>query len=103
MTKRSYSTIVPTPAATPVGLELSQNGRRVVHVERDRLVAGERLTPRESEVAKLVLRGFNNKDIAQQLGLQVGTVKIHLHRIYRKLGVPNRMVFLLNTLSKKLS
>ena len=112
MTKRFYSTIVSTLAATPVGLgnrgtnkrhELSRNRRRVMLVELDRLVADERLTPRKSEVAELVLRGFGNKVIARQLGLQVGTVKIHLHHIYRKLGVPNRTVFLLNTLSKKLS
>jgi DNA-binding NarL/FixJ family response regulator len=59
----------------------------------------ERLTQRESEVAKLVLQGLGNKIIARELGLQVGTVKIHLHHIYRKLGVPNRRVFLFNTLS----
>ena len=79
--------------------ELIQNRRRVMLVELDRLVADEPLiTPRESEVAELVLRGFGNKVIARKLGLQVGTVKIHLHHIYQKLGVPNRM-----TLSKKLS
>ena len=50
-----------------------------------------------------MLRGFANKVIARQLGLQVGTVKIHLHHIYRKLSVPNCTVFLLNTLSKKQS
>ncbi len=112
MTKRSYSTIISTLAATPAGPgnpgtnkrhELIQNRRRVVLVELDRLVADEPLTPRESEVAELVLRGLGNKVIARKLGLQVGTVKIHLHHIYQKLGVPNRMVFLLNTLSKKLS
>ena len=61
--------------------------------------ADERLTPRESEVAKLVLRGHGNKVIARELGLKVGTVKIHVHNIYRKLGVPNRRVFLFQALT----
>ena len=84
MSKRSYSAIISTLAATPVGPGNPGSN--------DRLVADEPLTPRESEVADLVLRGFGNKVIARNLGLQVGTVKIHLHHIYQKLGVPNRMV-----------
>ena len=65
----------------------------------NRMIVNERLTQRESEVARLVLQGLGNKTIARELGVQVGTVKIHLHHIYRKLGVPNRRVFLFNTLS----
>ena len=48
------------------------------------------LTPRELDVVRLVSSGLPNKSIARQLGLQVGTVKIHLHNIYKKLSVPNR-------------
>jgi two-component system nitrate/nitrite response regulator NarL len=48
------------------------------------------LTPRELDVVRLVSTGLPNKSIAHQLGLQEGTVKIHLHNIYRKLSVPNR-------------
>jgi len=48
------------------------------------------LTPRELDVVRLVSSGLPNKSIAHQLGLQEGTVKIHLHNIYRKLSVPNR-------------
>jgi DNA-binding NarL/FixJ family response regulator len=48
------------------------------------------LSERESEVAALVVQGLPNKVIARRLGIREGTVKIHLHSIYRKLGVENR-------------
>jgi two-component system nitrate/nitrite response regulator NarL len=46
------------------------------------------LSPREREVALLVARGLSNKEVARELGLCDGTVKIHLHS--QKLGVKNR-------------
>lgn len=48
------------------------------------------LTARERAVAELVAEGRRNRDIAAELGIAEGTVKIHLHRIYEKLGVGNR-------------
>jgi DNA-binding NarL/FixJ family response regulator len=48
------------------------------------------LSPREREVAVLVARGLSNKEVARQLGLREGTVKTHLHNIYRKLAVDGR-------------
>jgi DNA-binding NarL/FixJ family response regulator len=48
------------------------------------------LTSREQQVAALVCRGHSNKLIAQELKLTEGTVKIHLHRVFRKLNVSNR-------------
>jgi len=48
------------------------------------------LTPRERQVAFLVARGLSNKDVARELGLSEGTVKIHLHNIFQKLGAKNR-------------
>ncbi|MBL0408381.1 response regulator transcription factor [Microvirga aerilata] len=48
------------------------------------------LTSREREIVTLVAEGQSNKEIARKLGLADGTVKIHLHRIYNKLGVSNR-------------
>jgi two-component system nitrate/nitrite response regulator NarL len=38
----------------------------------------------------LVAEGRSNKEIARHLGVTDGTVKIHLHNIYRKLDVSNR-------------
>jgi len=48
------------------------------------------LTLRESEIIGLVCHGLSNKEIARRLDLQEGTVKVHLHNIYMKIGVPNR-------------
>jgi two-component system nitrate/nitrite response regulator NarL len=48
------------------------------------------LSPRERGVALLIAGGLSNKDIARELGLRLGTVKIHVHNIFRKLGVTNR-------------
>jgi DNA-binding NarL/FixJ family response regulator len=53
--------------------------------------AVELLTPREIEVVRLVARGLRNKKIAHSLSIVEGTVKIHLNRIYEKLGVDNRV------------
>lgn len=48
------------------------------------------LGPREAEVLLLVSRGLRNADIAQELRISPSTVKRHLERVYRKLGVHNR-------------
>jgi DNA-binding CsgD family transcriptional regulator len=49
------------------------------------------LTPREREVMHWVSQGKSNWEVAQILGCVEQTVKKHLQRIYRKLGVKNRM------------
>ena len=48
------------------------------------------LTPREGEIVRLAATGLVNKSIGRKLGVSEGTVKLHLHNIYRKLGVTNR-------------
>jgi DNA-binding CsgD family transcriptional regulator len=50
----------------------------------------EQFTTREREVMILVAIGLSNKEIGRQLDLSDGTVKIHLHNIYKKAGVANR-------------
>lgn len=49
-----------------------------------------RLTPREREIVKLVCRGMKNKEIAEQLMITPGTVKVHLMHIFEKTGVKDR-------------
>lgn len=49
------------------------------------------LTKREQEIVDHVLQGKQNKDIAALAGIKTGTVKIHLARIYKKLGIKNRV------------
>jgi two-component system nitrate/nitrite response regulator NarP len=48
------------------------------------------LTPRESAIVELVCRGMRNREIADCLSLTEGTVKVHLHNVYRKFGVNSR-------------
>ena len=49
-------------------------------------------TPREREIARLVGQGRSNAEIAKALGIREATVKGHLWRLYRKIGVSNRTV-----------
>jgi len=49
------------------------------------------LTVREIEVMKLVASGMSNQEIAEKLIVQEGTIKIHVHNIYRKIGIKNRV------------
>lgn len=48
------------------------------------------LTAREKEVARYVAEGLRNKEIGQALGIGEGTVKMHLHNLYQKLGIASR-------------
>ena len=48
------------------------------------------LSPREREIALLLLKGRTNKEIGEQLFIELSTVKIHVHHVLRKLGVANR-------------
>lgn len=48
------------------------------------------LTPRQLEVLDLMALGKPNRDIANDLGLNVGTVKMHSSRIFKTLNVQNR-------------
>ena len=50
----------------------------------------QRLTGRQREVISRLLDGFTNKEIARDLQIQEITVKIHVRRIYEKLGAKNR-------------
>ena len=49
------------------------------------------LTKREAEVVKMVCKGYRNKEIMQTLDVSEQAVKSHLHRIFRKLGVSDRL------------
>ncbi len=49
------------------------------------------LTPRETEVMRCVATGLSNNQIAEKLIVSEGTIKIHVHNIYRKIGINNRV------------
>ena len=48
------------------------------------------LTKREKELLELLSKGLLYKEIAQELGITIGTVKQHIHKIYDKLQVNNK-------------
>jgi two-component system NarL family response regulator len=48
------------------------------------------LTPREMGVLRELATGKSNKEIAAALGIVEGTVKLHVTRLYEKLGVSSR-------------
>ncbi|NHA68312.1 response regulator [Phycicoccus flavus] len=56
--------------------------------ERDGTALG--LSPRETEVLRLVAQGLANKQIARALGITERTVKAHLGRVFREIGVLDR-------------
>jgi two-component system, NarL family, nitrate/nitrite response regulator NarL len=52
--------------------------------------AGQELTPRELEILGLIAEGMSNRQIAEELVIEVGTVKNHVHNILQKLDVSSR-------------
>jgi DNA-binding NarL/FixJ family response regulator len=53
------------------------------------------LSIREREVMRLAGKGFANKTIALELNVTEGTIKLHLHNIYQKLGIKGRVALAL--------
>lgn len=49
-----------------------------------------RITPRERQIIALVCRGLKNRDIAEEMKITAGTVKVHLMHIFEKTGVRDR-------------
>jgi two-component system, NarL family, nitrate/nitrite response regulator NarL len=68
---------------------LADRVRRLA-AETPSAVSADLLTPRESEILDLIREGLSNKQIAQRLSIQLQTVKNHVHKILRKLGVQRR-------------
>lgn len=54
------------------------------------LILGHPLSPRESQIAGLVADGYPNKEIAWELGLTHGTIKVYVSNIFAKTGMDNR-------------
>lgn len=50
----------------------------------------DKLTEKEMEILMLVVKGYNNQDIANALCITIHTVKAHLTSIFRKFNVKNR-------------
>jgi two-component system nitrate/nitrite response regulator NarL len=60
------------------------------------------LSPREREIVSLTAQGFKNGDMAAKLLLSEQTVKNHLHNIFDKLGVSDRLELVLHAVAHRL-
>ncbi|AFL76062.1 two-component system response regulator NarL [Thiocystis violascens] len=69
--------------------ELLARALRDSPLPRDPDAAG--LTPREREILDLIAQGWSNKLIARELDLAVGTVKVHVKHLLKKLGLKSRV------------
>jgi len=69
--------------------------RTVLDREAAQKEAAQTLTPREIEIVRMVAQGLRNRAIAERLSISEGTVKVHLHNIYEKLGVDGRLELVL--------
>ena len=50
----------------------------------------DQLTPREKQIASLIASGKQNRQIAGDLGVTTGTIKVHVNNILKKVEVRNR-------------
>ena len=76
------------------GSPMSANiARKMVNLFRDtdkKTPFLDLLSTREKEILQLLAKGLLYKEIAEQLNITTGTVRIHIHKIYEKLHVQNR-------------
>jgi NarL family two-component system response regulator LiaR len=69
---------------------IDSSAMKALMERREHDQVGSELTHREREVLALVAAGLSNKEIAKNLTLSVGTVRLHVSNILSKLGAPNR-------------
>ena len=70
--------------------------------EADSAAAPPRFTPREADVLRLLVDGRSNREIASALSVDEATVKAHVGRLLRKVGVENRTALTMATIERKL-
>jgi DNA-binding NarL/FixJ family response regulator len=79
-------------------LESAATGRAIETLLRRETATRElatALTAREMELVRLAGQGMRNKEISERLTIGEGTVKAHLHNVYRKLGIESRVELVL--------
>ena len=81
---------------------LSKKGAGNVAARQGLREQGAALSTREREIVGLIAQGFKNKDMAERLFISEQTVKNHLHNIFDKLGVSDRLELALYAIHHKL-
>lgn len=82
----------------PTGEE-AEGGDKIEKIKIGKML--EQLTHRERQIVRLVSEGMSNKEIARQLNVSPGTVKVHLYNIFQKLEITNRTVLATLALLKR--
>jgi len=75
---------LPRQSEEAVFERMSEQGRRTLSANETRL------TPRQAQVLYRVVRGYENKQIAKELGVSEQAVKEHVSLLLQRFGVPNR-------------
>lgn len=102
---KGYLEETASPDQVEQAIEVVQSGsvwapRRVLSLFIDRVMqssaravrrSGSQFTHREREVLQLLVAARSNREIAQTLGIEERTVKAHVARLMRKVGVDNRI------------
>lgn len=70
--------------------------------EAEAAAAPPRFTPREEDVLRLLVAGRSNREIGSALGVDEATVKAHVGRLLRKVGVENRTALTMVTMQRGL-
>jgi DNA-binding NarL/FixJ family response regulator len=70
-------------------------------VQRVAIHEALKLTPREREVLRLLVMGYPNRSIGAALGVDEGTIKAHVGRLMRKVGVVNRTALTMTMLERQ--
>lgn len=79
--------LIPATVLTALLARLQQ--RRQHDARREQLK--ERLTPREAEILERMAHALDNQSIAEQLGITVATVRVHVQNVIEKLGAHSRL------------
>lgn len=84
--------LVPKVIGVLTGRVQGNHHHNVSEEERQRLLSmADSLSCREAEVANMIRRGENNKNIAEAMNISERTVKAHLSSIFRKFDVDDRL------------
>ena len=75
-------------------------GRLGIRLDCFSLLSGTDLTPREVQIADLIMRGLTNPRIAQRLNITTSTLRTHIKRIYRKAAVHSKSELILQVLGR---
>jgi DNA-binding NarL/FixJ family response regulator len=70
---------------------------RNILCQKNHIEGNKDLTRKEKEIVSLICHGYRNKEIAQKLDICEQTVKSHCNRIYKKMGVTDRLQLALYT------